>query len=133
MKMIKIFCGVFLVYVGLVALLPGIVGYWQPDWPGGVQITTTDSAGNEGERVLAVYRFNDKLYVCSNYWLRGWYNQALENPDIEALVDGERKAYTAIPVQGAKHDQLLTKYTQGFIYDVLYGFAPRKFLRLDPR
>ena len=132
-KMLKIVCGVFLVYVGLVALLPGIVGYWQPDWEGGVRITTTDSAGNEGERALASYWFNDKLYVCSNYWLRGWYSQALENPEVEVLVDGERKAYTAVPVQGALHDQLLTKYTQTFIDDVVYGFAPRNYLRLDPR
>ena len=101
MKIFKIVAGVFLVYLGLVALLPGITGYWQPEWEGGVQIITTGSDGNERERVLAGYWVDDKLYVCSNYWLRGWYNHAVENPEVEVVVDGKRSAYTAVPVQGA--------------------------------
>jgi hypothetical protein len=133
MKILKIVAGVFLVYLGLVALLPGITGYWQPEWEGGVQIITTGSDGNERERVLAGYWVDDKLYVCSNYWLRGWYNHAVENPEVEVVVDGKRSAYTAAPVQGAKHDQLDAKYKHPLLDDILFGFAPRRYLQLDPR
>ena len=133
MKIFKIVAGVFLVYLGLVALLPGITGYWQPEWEGGVQIITTGSDGNERERVLAGYWVDDKLYVCSNYWLRGWYNHAVENPEVEVVVDGKRSAYTAVPVQGAKHDQLVAEYKQTLLDDILFGFAPRRYLQLDPR
>jgi len=133
MKIFKIVAGDFLVYLGLVALLPGITGYLQPEWKGGVQIVTTGSDGNERERVLAGYWVDGKLYVCSNYWLRGWYNHAVENPEVEVVVDGKRSAYTAVPVQGAKHDQLVARYKKPLQDYILFGFAPRRYLQLDPR
>lgn len=121
------------IYVGLVAVFPGAIGYFQPNMEDAIRIITTDSKGQERERLLAAYWWNDKLYVGSNFWLRGWYNHALENSGVQVTINGKRGSYTAVPiVQGMEYDQLSAAYAMGFVDSVLCGFASSKFLRLDP-
>jgi hypothetical protein len=72
------------------------------------------------------------LYVSANHWPRAWYEQALANPKVEVTVDGQRGAYTAVPVTGAEHDQLMAEHGHPLVFLILTGFPPRHFLRLDP-
>jgi hypothetical protein len=121
-----------LVYVGFVALMEGLIGFVQPDMDGGVRLTTTDGNGSPSERMLAGARFDGKLYIASNHWLRGWYRQALAEPSVLAEVDGRRSAYTAVPIMGDERARVSEAYRMGFILRFICGFAPSRFLRLDP-
>ena len=132
-RIAKIGAGIVLAYVALVAVLELSFGYLQPDMEGAVIIITRDAEGNERERTLAGFRFNGQLYVASNHWLRGWYHQALANPRVEVIVDGQRGAYQAVPLAGEELDQLENAYRMGFVLRAICGFAPSRFLRLDRR
>jgi len=121
-----------LVYVGFVALMEGLIGFIQPHMDGGVSLTTTDAQGRTSERMLAGARVDGNLYIASNHWLRGWYRQALAEPEVFADVDGVRSAYSAVPIEGEERARVSDAYRMGFILRFICGFAPSKFLRLDP-
>ncbi|MDH3644839.1 MAG: nitroreductase/quinone reductase family protein [Gammaproteobacteria bacterium] len=120
------------IYFGLVILAEGLIGYFQPDMDGAIRLATADSEGQLSERTLAGFHHNDRLYVASNHWFRGWYNRALKNPTVKATVEGTAGSYTAVPVQGAELDELAEAYRMGFVLRMVCGFAPSRFLRLDP-
>lgn len=130
--MTKILVIVVLVYVGFVALMEGLIGYIQPQMEIGVTLTTTDSEGRKLDRILAGARLEGKLYVASNHWLRGWYRRALANPNVSVEVDGVRAAYRAVSIEGEERARIADAYRMGFFLRFICGFAPSKFLRLDP-
>jgi hypothetical protein len=123
---------VILGYVGFVAVMEALIGYVQPDMDGGVRLETTDDQGATSERMLAAARLDGKLYIASNHWLRGWYHQALANPQVTAEVDGVRSAYSAVPITGEERARVSDAYRMGFVLRFICGFAPSRFLRLDP-
>ncbi len=133
MKAAKIIAILFLVYIGLVVAFESSLGYFQPAGEGTLVITTTDEDGNTNGRVLARLESNGQLYVAANHWPRAWYNQALENPQVQATIDGEKAAYLAVPVTGEEHDRVNGENSHGMVFRILTGFPPRYFLRLDPR
>ncbi len=133
MEIIQISLIVVLVYVGFVALMEALIGFFQPQMDEGVMLTTTDAKGRTSGQRLAGARLEGKLYIASNHWLRGWYNRALANPDVLVDVDGVRGAYEAVPIEGGERDRIADAYRMGFILRFICGFAPSKFLRLDPR
>ena len=133
MKLVKIVGALFASYVALVMALEVVVATVQPEMDGGVVLTTTDSHGKTSDRVLAGVRMDDHLYVSANHWPRFWYDRALANPAVELTVDGKRSAYTAVPVTGDERDRISEKYSFGFVLRFITGFAPRRFLRFDPR
>lgn len=124
---------VVLAYVGFVALMEALIGYVQPDMDEGVRLTTTDAEGRTSERMLAGARFDGKLYIASNHWLRGWYRQALAEPHVLVEVDGVQGAYSAVPIEGEERARVSDSYRMGFVLRFICGFAPSRFLRLDPR
>ena len=123
---------VVLVYVGFVALMEGLIGYIQPDMDGGVKLTMTDAEGRTSDRMLALLRLDGKLYIASNHWLRGWYRRVLANPSVLGEIDGERAAYLAVTIEGEERALASDAYRMGFVLRFVCGFAPSKFLRLDP-
>ncbi len=131
MQIAKVLLIVVLVYVGFVALMEALIGYIQPHMDGGVRLTTTDAEGRTSERMLAGARFEGKLYIASNHWLRGWYHQALAEPSVLADVDGVQAAYSAVPIEGEERARVSDAYRMGFVLRFICGFAPSKFLRLD--
>ena len=133
MKAAKIIAILFLVYIGLVVAFESSLGYFQPAGEGTLVITTTDEDGNTNDRVLARLESNGQLYVAANHWPRAWYNQALENPQVQATIDGEKAAYLAVPITGEEHDRVNGENSHGMVFRILTGFPPRYFLRLDPR
>jgi hypothetical protein len=133
MKYGKRFAIALCVYIGIVVAFESLIGVIQPEGDDTLVITTKDTKGNANDRVLARLQNGGQLYVAANHWPRAWYQQALENPKVEATIAGEKKAYLAVPVTGAEHDRMGVDHDNGVIFRILTGFPPRYFLRLDPR
>lgn len=141
MKAIKWTAIVLGAYVALVVAVECLVGFMggrhagrgvQPDenW---LVITTTDADGRTRDTVVAGVESGGQLYVASNHWLRGWYDRAVGNPDVEIARGGEKAAYRAVPVSGAERVRIERDYQLPWLLRLLTGFPPRSFLRLDPR
>lgn len=111
------------------------VAAFQPEDLGGqtLVITTQDSEGRSYERVLSPIDDGDTLIVAANHWPRAWYERALEQPDVLVTRGGETLAYRAVPVSEDERDRLLDESGFPKIAYLFTGFAPRQFLRLDPR
>ena len=132
-KAAKIVAISVLVYVGLVAAFESMLGIFQPTNQSTLVITTTDEDGTTSDRVLARLESGGQIYVAANHWPRAWYKQALENPNVQITVDGERGAYLAVPVTDEEHDRVNSENGTGVVFRILTGFPPRYFVRLDPR
>jgi hypothetical protein len=74
-----------------------------------------------------------QLYVAANHWPRAWYKRALENPEVQVTLDGEKGDYRAVPVAGVEHDRVDGENSLGVFFRILTGFPPRYFVRLDSR
>ena len=123
---------VLLAYVGVVVAFESALGYLPPTSEGTIVITTTDREGESRDRVLASLESQGQLYVARNHWPRAWYDRALEQPQVEITVDGERRAYLAVPVSGPEHDRVDAENSLGLVFRILTGFPTRHILRLDP-
>ncbi len=133
MKAAKIIAILFLVYIGIVVAFESLLGYLQPAGQGTLVITTKDEDGGTHDRVLSRLESNGQLYVAANHWPRAWYNRALENPQVQATIDGEKAAYLAVPATDEEHDRVNGENSHGMVFRILTGFPPRYFVRLDPR
>ena len=133
MKAVKMIAIMLLVYIGIVAAFESLLGYFQPTSQSTLVITTTDEDGTTKDRVLARLESNGQLYVAANHWPRAWYKQALENPNVQVTLDGEKGAYLAVPVTIEEHDRVNGENSHGLGFRILTGFPPRYFVRLDPR
>jgi hypothetical protein len=132
MRLLKVVAIVALVYVGIVVAFESLIGVLQPANEATLVITTfEDGAGHD--RVVSRLTSDDKLYVAANHWPRAWYERALENPDVQATIDGAKGDYRAVPVTGAEHERVDAENALPFVFRVVTGFPPRYFLRLDPR
>jgi hypothetical protein len=132
-KVAKRIAVVFLVYVGIVIAFESLLGYFQPAGETTLVITTAAEDGTANDRVLARLTSSDQLYVAANHWPRAWYNRALENPNVQITLDGEKRNYLAIPVTAEEHDRVDAENSLGIMFRILTGFPPRYFFRLDPR
>jgi hypothetical protein len=132
MKALKIAALVVLVYVGIVVAFESLIGYFQPAAGSILVITTFEGDGTPHDRVVSRLESDGQLYVAANHWPRAWYNRALENPDVQVTLDGEKGDYRAVPVSGAEHDRVDSENSLGVVFRILTGFPPRYFVRLDP-
>ena len=127
--------------LGLCVLVAGSTGCmtafaaFQPENIGGetIVISTTDADGRSHERVLSPIDAEGQLFVAANHWPRAWYHRALENPDVRVTRGGETRDYLAVPVSEEERERLLDAPGFPWVAYVFTGFAPRQFLRLDPR
>ena len=131
MKAVKWIVIVLAVYVGIVVAFESLIGVLQPAGDGTIVITTADEDGTH-DRVVSGLEVDDKLYVAANHWPRAWYTRVLENPEMQATVDGETGDYVAVAVTGAEHERVDSEHRLPFVFRVLTGFPPRYFVRLDP-
>ena len=133
MKARKIVAIVLAVYVGIVVLFESSLGYFQPEPPGSLTITTTDEDGKTHDRVLTGLASDGKVYVAVNHWPRAWYRRTLVNPNVRITRgDGAAEDYVAVTVTGEEHDRVAEDNPLGVVLRVLRGFPPRYFVRLDP-
>ena len=137
MKVLKIVAIVVLVYVGIVVAFESLIGYFQPTAGSTLVITTFDGDRTPHDRVVSRLESDGQLYVAANHWPRAWYNRALENPEVQITLDGEKGDYRAVPVTGTgtgtEHDRVDRENSLGVVFRILTGFPPRYFVRLDPR
>ena len=133
MKAAKLIAILLLVYVGIVVAFESLLGYFQPAGQTTLVITTTAEDGSPNDRVLSRLESSGELYVAANHWPRAWYNRALENPNVQVTLDGEKRDYLAVPVTEEEHDRVNGENSLGVMFRVLTGFPPRYFVRLDPR
>ncbi len=132
MKAARLIAILFLVYMGIVIAFESLLGYFQPAGPTTLVITTTAEDGTRNDRVLARLESGGQLYVAANHWPRAWYNRALENPNVQATLDGEKGNYLAVPVTEEEHDRVNGENSLGMVFRILTGFPPRYFVRLEP-
>ena len=128
-KRIAIAC---IVYVGIVVVFESMIGFFQPANQSTLVITTQDSSGVTNDRVLARIESDGKVYVAANHWPRAWYEQALENPNVQVAFKDEQGDYLAVPISGPEHDRVNADNPTGVAFRILTGFPPRYFVRLDP-
>lgn len=133
MRILKIVAIVVVVYVAIVAAFESMIGYVQPQAGSTLVITTFDGDGSAHDRVVSRLESDGKVYVAANHWPRAWYKRALEKPEVQITVDGEKREHRAVPVAGPEHDRVDGDNRLPFVFRVLTGFPPRYFLRLDPR
>jgi hypothetical protein len=133
MRVLKIVVILVLVYAGIVVAFESLLGYFQPQAGSTLTITTFDASGDPHERVVSRLESQGTLYVAANHWPRAWYRQALENPEVEVTMDGETRAYRAVPVAGAEYERVDAEHDLPVFFRILTGFPPRKIVRLEPR
>jgi len=133
MKALKTVAIVALVYVGIVVAFESLIGYFQPAGGSTLVITTFDGDGTSHDRVLSRLGSDGQLYVAANHWPRAWYDRALENPEVQVTLDGDKGDYRVTPVAGAEHDRVDSDNSLGVGFRILTGFPPRYFVRLDHR
>ena len=132
MKAVKILAIVLILYVGIVVAFESMLGFFQPQAGTTLVITTTDKQGMAHDRVVSRLDSNGALYVAANHWPRAWYRQALQNPHVQATLNGAKIAFVAVPVTGAEDQRIESEHPHGIGFRLLTGFPPRHFLRLDP-
>jgi hypothetical protein len=120
-------------YVGVIVTFESLIGYLQPGDESTLVITTFDGDGVPHDRVLSRLESSGKLYVATNHWTRAWYHRALERPEVQVTVGGEKGDYRVVPVTGVEHDRVDRENGLGLVLRILTGFPPRYFVRLEPR
>lgn len=150
MKVFKWLGVLGLVYIVLVFLFETVLlGYNQPSFEdeGGcsdfgqdcgipmIVITTTDDKGQSSDRMLARFNSDDGgIYVSAHHWPRGWYKEAIKNPNVKATINGEVKDYVAVPIaKGDEFEMVERGFPLRLPVKIMMGFPPkRQILRLDP-
>lgn len=132
MKILKILAVVLLVYVGIVVAFESLIGYFQPASEATLVITTFED-GTPHDRVVSRLESGGQLYVAANHWPRAWYHRALENPEVQATLDGETRDYRVVPLTDAERDRVDAEHSLPLVFRFLTGFPPRHIVRLDPR
>ena len=132
MKALKILVILVLAYVAIVALFESLLGYFQPQAPGTVVITTTDADGATHDRVVSELESGGKVYVAVNHWPRAWYRRLQDHPNVQLRRGDDSGDYVAVVVEGAEHDQVAADNPTGLVFRILTGFPPRYFVRFDP-
>ena len=132
-RAIKTVAIVLVAYVLVVVAFESLLGYFQPQPPESLVITTVDTEGETHDRVLTGLESDGQSYVAVNHWPRAWYRRVLDNPDVRITRDGKTEDYLAIPVSGEEYARVAKDNPVGIAFRLLTGFAPRYFVRLDPR
>ena len=111
------------------------IGAFQPENIGGetIVLSTTGADGKSYDRVLSPIDADGQLFVAANHWPRAWYHRALENPNVRVTRESQTTDYRAVPVSEQERERLLDDSGFPLVAYVFTGFAPRQFLRLDPR
>ena len=99
MKAAKLAATLLLVYVGIVVVFELVGSFYQPTNVGVplLVITTTAEDGTSNDRILSHLESHGQLFVSANHWPRAWYYRALENPNVQVTLDGEKADYLAVP------------------------------------
>ncbi len=124
--------GIVLVsYVLIVVAFESLIGFFQPEAPDTLVLTTLDKDGAAIDRVLQSLHSDGQLYVAANHWPRAWHRRALANPRVQVTRGGETRNHMAVRVTGDEYARVASEYPRPFTFLLLTGFPPRHFVRLD--
>ncbi len=123
---------VFLGYVAFILAAELLIWRLQPSMEGGVTISVTAGDGARLTRNLYGFDFDGKLYISSNHWFRRWYHLAVKQGEIDVTRDGVTAPHRTVVVTGEEKRRLSRAYRMGIVLRSICGFAPSKFLRLEP-
>lgn len=118
-------------YLILLLLLELVVWQVQPDMEDAVTLHV-QSGDTVVTRKLYGLKHQGTLYVASNHWFRSWYHAARQAGHVEVEHNGATTKCRAIPLVGEEHKAIAAAYDQGLMLKLLCGFAPQRFLRLEP-
>ncbi len=82
MRAIRTLGIIALFYIGVVIVFEAGLILGQPEFDDTFVITTMDQDGAKNDRVLVRNMSGGKLYASVNHWPRGWYHEAIANPDV---------------------------------------------------
>ena len=131
MRAVKIGGIVLVSYVLIVVAFESLIGFFQPEGPDTLVLTTVDENGAAIDRVLQSLHSNGQLYVAVNHWPRAWYRRALANPRVQVTRGWETRNYMAVPVTGDEYARVASEYPHPLAFLFLTGFPPRHIVRLD--
>ena len=123
----------FLAYVGSIVWFEARLGYNQPQGSTSLVIATFSGDNERQERVLRLEQVDGNNYITANNWPHAWYNQAIENPNVEVKLPGEDSFgnYLVVPLEGDEEENIREVHSFGFEFRFRTGSPPRYFLRLD--
>ena len=78
-----------MVYVGSIVWFEARLGYNQPQGNTSLVIATFSDDNERRERVLRLEKIDGRNYIAANHWPRAWYNQVINNPNVEVKLPGE--------------------------------------------
>ena len=131
MRAVKIAGIVLVSYVLIVVAFEALIGFFQPETPDTLVLTTVGDDGGAVDRVLQGLLSGGQLYVAVNHWPRAWHRRALANPRVQVTRDGETRNYMAVPVTGEEYARVDGEHPRPFAFLLLTGFPPRHLVRLD--
>ena len=132
MKAVRVIGAMAAGYLAIVVAFETSLALFQPTQERSMLITTSGEDGAGTQRVVSRVESDGKLYVAANHWPRAWYREALANPSVRVVIDGEESERIAVPVDDAEHERLQRASPARPVVRFLAGFPPRRFLRLDP-
>jgi len=138
MKLFKLFGIVAVGYVSFVVAFDGVfLGYFQPKAENFglpmIVITTRDASGDSSHRRVAGFEMDGKLYASAHHWPRGWYHNAVADPEVIVERDNEVADYVAVTVTGEEFERVARGFPLSFPVRFAMGFPPKRdILRLDP-
>ncbi len=119
--------------IGNAGCLTMIAAPFQPEMGDVVVLTTTDADGVSVERVLTPIDDDGKLYLSANHWPRAWFRRAVANPDVRVKRGEETRDYRVVEITGDELAGIEERHEHPILVKIGMGFAPREFIRLDPR
>ena len=131
LRVIKIAGVVLVSYVLIVVAFESLIGYFQPEAPGTLVLTTVGEDGAAADRVLEALESDGRLYVAVNHWPRAWYRRVLANPGVQVTRDGGKRDYVAVPVADEEHARVDRDHPRPLAFLFVTGFPPRRIVRLD--
>jgi len=114
---------VIAIYIIFVVLFEGVfLGYNQPKLESAgipmLVLTTTDEAGDSSPRRLARIETDGKLYVSAHHWPRGWYYEAVANPDVQVEMKTFQPQASMLSLQVAYHSPMDASPAPGAVQPV---------------
>ena len=131
MRAVKIAGIVLVSYVLIVVAFESLIGFFQPEAPDTLVLTTVGEDGGAVDRVLQGLHSDGQLYVAVNHWPRAWHRRVLANPRVQVTRDGETRNYMAVPVTGDEYARVDGEHPRPLAFLLLTGFPPRHLVRLD--
>jgi len=132
MKVLRVIGVIAIAYVAIVVIFESSLAIFQPTQEQTMMITTSDGEGATTQRVVSRVESDGKLYVAANHWPRAWYREALANPSVHVVIDGEESDRIAVPVSGTEQASVQQSNPARPLIRFLAGFPPWRILRLEP-